>query len=173
MTLLLESDILTVFCLLSDSFIKVLDSVNFLYIFPVYRKNRTCFFKLKFGSESLWESEKIHWILVNLAPLKKLSGAILTETQWIFIDSQRLSLILECTATSKLYIVFFTSYQKYELQWSWWGIRAGLFVLVLGSMSRLVSSPAKILILACRRAAAVRSLAFEFHSQNPLSCCNE
>jgi len=50
-------------------------------------------------SENLWESvNKIHWISVNIAPLKKFSPAILTEIQWIFSESQRLSQvqILEC-----------------------------------------------------------------------------
>jgi len=44
-------------------------------------------------SEILWDSVKIHWIPVNIATLKKISGAILTESQWISTGSQRLSLI--------------------------------------------------------------------------------
>ena len=34
------------------------------------------------------DSVKIHWISVNIAPLKKFSGAVLTENQWIFTESQ-------------------------------------------------------------------------------------
>ena len=36
---------------------------------------------------------KIQWISVNTAVLKKFSGAMLTEIQWFFTESQRLSLI--------------------------------------------------------------------------------
>jgi len=44
--------------------------------------------------ESLWDSVKIHWILVNIEPLIFFSGAyIMTEIQWTFTDSQRLPLI--------------------------------------------------------------------------------
>jgi len=44
-------------------------------------------------SVSLWDFVKIHWISVNIAPQKKFSSATLTEIQWIFTESQRISLI--------------------------------------------------------------------------------
>jgi len=36
---------------------------------------------------------KIHWISVNIAPLKKFNGAISTDIQWSFTGSKRFSLI--------------------------------------------------------------------------------
>jgi len=35
----------------------------------------------KFESVNVWNSEKIHWISVNIEPLKKFSGAVLIEIQ--------------------------------------------------------------------------------------------
>ena len=43
--------------------------------------------------DSLWHSVKIYWMLVNIAPRKKISNATLTEIRGIFTESQRLSLL--------------------------------------------------------------------------------
>ena len=41
--------------------------------------------------ESLWDSVKIYWITVSIAPLNFSSGAILTEIKRIFSEPQRLT----------------------------------------------------------------------------------
>ena len=62
----------------------------------------------EFESVSVGDSVKIYWFSLNIAPVKKISDAILTEIQWIFIESQDNSTDSNLEWSSK------------NLQYMWW-----------------------------------------------------